>query len=63
MRKVVKGICPVLNKEVAIDVEYCNASDLNRTVYAKGRFSCDYTDVVDCNANKCPLYEKAPQNI
>ena len=63
MRKVVKGICPKLNREVSIDVEYHKAHNLSKISYVKGRFSCDYADIVNCSGNNCPLYEKVPQNI
>lgn len=63
MRKVVKGICPVLNKAFDITINYIDASTFEKKCYVKGTFSCNYRNQKLCKEKKCPVYENAPQNI
>lgn len=63
MQKVVKGICPVLNGMVSISVNYLDASTFEGECHVKGLYHCPYADDIDCNADKCPIYENAPENI
>lgn len=63
MQKVVKGICPVLNRGVDITINYHDASTFEGKCYVKGRFSCDYRKETSCVAGKCPIYQNAPENI
>lgn len=66
MRKVVKSICPVLSKEVSIDVDYYPVKQelkIGKVIYQKGLSSCNYRNQGLCKEKKCPVYENAPQNI
>lgn len=63
MRKQVAGICPVLKKKCTITINYLDASTFEGKCHVKGLFNCPYADDIDCNEDKCPIYEKAPENI
>ena len=66
MQKLVKGICPVLNREVAIDVEYHpikQSLESGKTLYQKGLSSCNYRNQGLCKEKSCPVSKNAPEII
>ena len=59
---LVSGFCPVQQEKYAINVNYVNASSLEKRRLEKGTFRCDYIlSGNKCNGNNCPIYKDAPQ--
>lgn len=61
--KYFSGMCPSLNENHTIRVNYINCSTLDGpTTYMKTLFNCEYA--MQCkNASNCPIYHNAPKQI
>lgn len=57
--KTITGLCTFANAEKSIDVKYINASTFDGQFYSKGKFK----RCLECTAEKCPLFEEAPNSI